>query len=171
MPPKTPDELYAYLDELGIKHETLHHAAVFTAADTIDWKQLDAGLHCKNLFVENKHGEKWLVTMPADDRADMNAIGKQLCGARLSFVKGEHMMPLLGVPPGSATPFAFLNDSARSVRVALDEAVITATRLNVHPLVNTASTVVSGADLIKFLKSLGYTIQVIKAGKVAEAVA
>ena len=81
------------------------------------------------------------------------------------------MMPLLGVPPGSATPFAFLNESARHVRVALDEAVIAADRLNVHPLVNTASTVVSGSDLVKFLKSLNYGIQIIKAGKAAEAVA
>jgi len=167
--PKTPEDLYLYLDNIGIAHETIEHPAVFTAHDVVDWGTMNAGLHCKNLFVENKQGQKWLVTMPADDRADMNAIGKQLCGARLSFVKGENMMPILGVPPGSATPFAFINESARPVGVALDEAVVKADRLNVHPLVNTASTIVSGSDLLKFLRSLNYEPMVIKTSKDADA--
>ena len=122
----------------------------------------------QNLFVENKEGQQWLITMPAFARADMNAMGKQLGSGRLSFVKGENMLPVLGVTPGSATPMALINPTARNVRVALDEDVATADRMNVHPLINTASTIISGANLIKFLRALNFEPVIIKTTK-AEA--
>ncbi|MGE3771126.1 MAG: prolyl-tRNA synthetase associated domain-containing protein [Bdellovibrionales bacterium] len=167
--PKTPQDLFAFLDGLGIRHQTVEHAPVYTAADEIDWKNVVPGLHCKNLFVENRESRKWLITMPAADRADMNGIGKQLNSGRLSFVKSEHMLGILGVPPGHATPFAMLNDSARNVNIAVDEAIPMAPAINIHPLVNTASTIISGADLMHFFRAFGITPTVIKTAKVNAA--
>jgi Ala-tRNA(Pro) deacylase len=164
--PKTAADLFAFLDTLGIAHETLWHPPVFTAHDTIDWGTIDGGLHLKNLFVENKEGRKWLITMPADTRADMNAMGKQLGSGRLSFVKGEQMLPILGVPPGHATPFALLNGSAHVVTAVVDARVPHAPRLNVHPLTNTGSTVISGAGLMHFYAAVGHDVQVIHTTKV-----
>jgi len=163
--PKNPADLFAFLDTLGIAHETLQHPPVFTVHDAIDWGTMDGGLHLKNLFVENKEGRMWLITMPADDRADMNAMGKQLGSGRLSFVKGERMLPILGVPPGSATPFALLNGSAHEVTAAVDARVPNAPRLNVHPLTNTASTVISGADLMRFYAAVGHDVHIIHTAK------
>ena len=59
---------------------------------------------------------------------------------RLSFGKPELLMEVLGVPAGSVTPFALINDEARRVTVILDADMMRHERLNFHPLENTATT-------------------------------
>lgn len=161
--PATPTELFTLLDSLHIQHQTVEHAPVFTVHDIIDWQAVAPGLHCKNLFVENKNGERWLITMPAFDRADMNSIGKQLGSGRLSFCKPETMVDVLGVTPGSATPLALMNATPATVNVALDNAVVTAHSINVHPLHNAASTILTGPDLLRFIRHLGFSPTLIQA--------
>jgi Ala-tRNA(Pro) deacylase len=165
MPHKTPSELFEYLDKLGITYNTISHPAVYSADDLVDWKDIAAGLDCKNLFVENKRKEKYLITMPAFARADLSAIADQLQSGRLSFVKAEHMQEFLGVPPGHATPFTFFNDCAKDVQAVLDEELPKASLLNVHPLTNEASTALSGADLVKFLQACGKEILLVNSKK------
>lgn len=93
----------------------------------------------------------------------MSLIAEQLGSGRLSFVKPDAMLAVLGVPPGHATPFAMLNESARNVQVVLDEQVPAALALNVHPLTNSASTILSGEDLLRFFYALGVQERLIRA--------
>jgi Ala-tRNA(Pro) deacylase len=74
----------------------------------------------------------------------------------------------LGVEPGSVTPFAAINDTARQVRVVLDATMLTFETLNFHPLVNTMTTSISRAGLLKFLAATGHEPRV---ERVSEAVA
>lgn len=154
--PATPQDLYSVLDELGINHETVEHPPVFTAADEPEWRTKVPGLHCKNLYMETKSGEKWLVVMPAFERAQLGTLFQKLGAGRMSFCKGEDMLPILGVSPGSATPFALMNGTARDVRVAVDRNVAESAAIGIHPLHNAATTVVSGADLLTFLRHYGF---------------
>jgi Ala-tRNA(Pro) deacylase len=62
----------------------------------------------------------------------------------------------LGVLPGSVTPFAAINDTAGEVTVVLDRAMLDHDVLNFHPLVNTMTTSISKAGLIKFLIATGH---------------
>ena len=57
-------------------------------------------------------------------------------------------MEVLGVPPGSVTPFALINDKARRVTVILDADMMRHERLNYHPLENTATTNIAREDLL-----------------------
>ncbi len=155
--PATPEQLFARLDALGIAHETIAHPPVYTAEDGVEWKQKVPGLHCKNLFMHNRDGQIWLIVMPAFERASLNHIFKQLGAGRMSFCPGEMMLPILGVPPGSATPMALMNDSAKEMKVAVDRTVAEAPVISVHPLHNAASTVISGADLLLFLEQHDFT--------------
>lgn len=152
----TPSELFALLNRLGIKHSTYEHPAVFTSADTAEWVEKVPGLHCKNLFMENKEGRRFLIVMPAFERAQLNRIFQQLGAGRLSFCKPDTMLPTLGVPPGHATPLALMNETAKDLTVAVDEKVAVADLISVHPLHNAASTVLSGADLMAFLRHCGF---------------
>jgi len=65
------------------------------------------------------------------------------------------------VTPGSVTPFALINDAERRVRVVLDAEMLEIDPLNYHPLVNTATTAVSPADLLKFIAATGHEPQII----------
>ncbi len=66
------------------------------------------------------------------------------------------MRELLGVEPGSVTPFAVINDTACRVTVVLDAAMMARPVLNFHPLVNTATTTISREGLLKFLEATGH---------------
>ena len=66
------------------------------------------------------------------------------------------MGELLGVVPGSVTPFAAINDTTGQVTVVLDRAMLDHDVLNFHPLVNTMTTSISKAGLVKFLAATGH---------------
>ena len=65
-------------------------------------------------------------------------------------------MALLGVPPGSVTPFALINDTEGRACVVLDEGMLALDPLNFHPLRNDRTTAISPSDLLKFIRSTGH---------------
>ena len=64
-------------------------------------------------------------------------------------------MAHLGVTPGAVTIYALINDPAQKVQLLLDEALMALDPVHFHPLRNDATTAMSGADLMRFLASLG----------------
>jgi Ala-tRNA(Pro) deacylase len=148
--------LFACLDSLGIAHSTAEHEPVFTVEDGRDWKHEIPGLHCKNLFMKDAKGRIALAVLPGDKRADIKGIEKKAGLGRLSFGKAELLKDVLGVEPGSVTPFALINDRERRVLVILDADMMQAETVNYHPLRNDASTTIRAEDLMKFVRALGY---------------
>jgi Ala-tRNA(Pro) deacylase len=154
--PATPDELFALLDKLGIEHSTITHPPFFTVEEGRHWHDKIPGLHCKNLFIKDRKGGFWLVVMPADKRADLAWLEKTLGAPRFSFARPEALQEVLELTPGSVTPFGLINDRQRRTTVILDQDMLDAEWMNVHPLHNTASTTLRSADLLRFVRALGY---------------
>ena len=67
--------------------------------------------------------------------------------------------------PGSVTAFAVINDTRGLVTMILDERLGSCERVNCHPLVNTATTGLSYADLLRFLEATGHKPQLLKVGE------
>ena len=74
----------------------------------------------------------------------------------------------LGLLPGSVSPFGLINDmnltdanpkelfeNGHRVKLFLDQDLKTADKLSFHPCDNTASTVISNADFLRFLEIWG----------------
>jgi Ala-tRNA(Pro) deacylase len=154
--PFTPEDLFAYLDSLGIEHSTVSHPPFFTVEEGRAWHDKIPGLHCKNLFIKDKKGGVWHVVLPADKRPDLNALEKALDAPRFSFAKQELLWEILKLTPGSVTPFGLMNDNDRRAKVVLDRDMLDSVWVNYHPLHNAASTTIRSADLVKFVRSLGY---------------
>jgi Ala-tRNA(Pro) deacylase len=114
------------------------------------------GAHTKNLFLKDKKGVLWLITALEDTPIDLKTLHKQLGSGRLSFGKPELMREVLGVEPGSVTPFVLINESARDVNFVLDEALLAYETLNFHPLVNTATMSIAREDFLKFVAACGH---------------
>jgi Ala-tRNA(Pro) deacylase len=152
----TPEALFAYLDQLGIEHSTIRHPPIFTVEEGRDWHDKIPGLHGKNLFLKDKKDRIWLVVMPGDKRADLSRVEKRVHAARLSFGKPELLLEVLGLTPGSVTPFGLINDVTRRVTVVVDEDLPKSEWVNFHPLHNAASTTLRSADLLRFMRALGY---------------
>ncbi|MGO8915845.1 MAG: prolyl-tRNA synthetase associated domain-containing protein [Stellaceae bacterium] len=156
----TPDTLFRRLDALGIRHATHHHPPVHTVAEagSVRLRGSLPGGHCKSLFLKDRKGGLWLVVVLEDRRLDLKALADRLAAPRFSFASPELLQQVLGVSPGSVTPFALINDrDERRVRIVLDAGMLEVDPLNYHPLVNTATTAISPGDLQRFIADCGHT--------------
>ena len=154
----TPDDLFAYLDALGITHQTRWHEAVFTVEQGTELKASMPGGHSKNLFMKDKDGTLVLVSAWAESQLRLNQLHKLIGTRRLSFASAELMLDCLGVVPGSVTAFGLMNDKQKRVRFVADAALIGFDTVNFHPLVNTATTAISQADLRRFVELTGHSL-------------
>jgi len=156
------------LDALGIAYETVAHDAVFTVEESEGLHAAIPGLHTKNLFLKDKDGRFWLVTVEAHARVDLKALPAAIGAKKVSFGKAEDMERLLGVTPGAVTPLAAINDADGIVSVVLDAAVAGASRANVHPLHNRATLGMTGADLVTALTAWGHRPLVVSVPSAAD---
>lgn len=165
--PATPAQLFAFFDQLDIAYHTVEHPPLFTVEDGREHWHKIPGMHCKNLFLKDKKDKIWLVVMPGDKRADLKQLGKQLGCGTLSFGKPELLLEVMNLTPGSVTIFGLINDTQKRVTPVLDSDVVGSAMVNFHPLHNAASTAIRSADLMKFIKALGYEPVIADDGKQA----
>jgi Ala-tRNA(Pro) deacylase len=159
----TPQQLLDYLRDLGIAAETVEHEAVFTVAESRPVKARIPGAHTKNLFLKDKKGRLFLITARDETQIDLRRTHEALgASGRLSFGSAEQLRTVLGVEPGSVTALAVVNDRAGEVTMILDANLKAFARVNVHPLVNTATTGLSWDDLLRFLRSTGHEPRVVR---------
>ncbi|HXQ11485.1 MAG TPA: prolyl-tRNA synthetase associated domain-containing protein [Caulobacteraceae bacterium] len=155
MPTTGQDALFALLDRAGIAHETLWHAPVFRVGEGAEIKAKLAGGHTKNLFLKDAKDRIWLISALAETTIDLKGLPARIGAARLSFGSPALLAEVLGVEPGSVTPFALINDTAHRVTLILDAALTRADPVNFHPVTNTGTTQVSMAGFHKFLSIVG----------------
>lgn len=153
----TPDDLFALFDRLGIASETVRHEPVFTVAESSRIKETIPGGHSKNLFVKDKKSRLFLVVAEAHARIDLKRLHETIgASGRLSFGSADLLGEVLGVEPGSVTPFAVMNDREGRVSVVLDAGLMAHAAVNFHPLVNSMTTTVARDDLTRFLRATGH---------------
>src|SRR5688572_9123760 len=108
--PKSRADLFAFLEQLGIETRTVEHPPLFTVEQSRMLRVEIPGEHTKNLFLKDKKDAVFLVVAEEDAEVDMKGLHRRIGSARLSFGKAELLAELLGVIPGSVTPFGVLND-------------------------------------------------------------
>ncbi|HMJ42638.1 MAG TPA: prolyl-tRNA synthetase associated domain-containing protein [Pseudolabrys sp.] len=159
--PATPDQLFAALDALGIKHSTVKHPPVFTVEQAAALRGEVPGGHTKNLFLRDKKNALYLVVAEEDAAIDLKGLHRVLgASGRFSFGSADLLLEVWGVTPGSVTPFGAINDTEARVTVVLDAVMMEHETLNYHPLVNTMTTSIARDDLVKFLESTGHMPQI-----------
>jgi Ala-tRNA(Pro) deacylase len=155
--PATPDDLFAFLDRLGIAHATVTHPPLFTVEESRALRGMIPGGHSKNLFLRDKKGALFLVSTLEDAAIELKSLHRLLgANGRFSFGSAELLRETLGIEPGAVTPFAALNDTAGRVTVVLDSAMMQHAAINFHPLRNTMTTTIARDDLVRFLAATGH---------------
>src|SRR5215469_15923675 len=136
--PASPADLFAFLDRIGVAHNTIEHPPLFTVEESRALRGQIPGGHTKNLFLKDKKGALYLVTAPEDAVIALKSLHRRLgATGRFSFGSADLLRETLGVEPGAVTPFAVMNDGAGRVTVVLDAALMAEATLNAHPLRNT----------------------------------
>ena len=69
----------------------------------------------------------------------------------ISFAKEDKLYEILGVLPGSVSPFGLLNDKKNLVKFYLDNRIAKSKEVNFHPLENTSTITISVKDFTNFM--------------------
>ena len=156
--PATEDDLIQLLAALGIQTSTFRHPPLYTVEDSPALRGEIPGCHCKNLFLKDKKDNFILAVLAEERRLDMKALHKseQLNVGRLSFASADWMSAILGITPGSVTPFSVINVTRPDLIVVLDKGMLEHETLNYHPLHNEATTNIHRDDLVKFIEHFGF---------------
>jgi len=158
----TRDALFSLLDELGIATSTFEHPATPTVPELKEHCSHLRGALCKHLFLKGKKN-KQLYLIIAHVNTEINLkklagdVGEKDC---LRMASTELLLQVLGITPGSVSPFCLLNDrESHMVNVVIVDATLTNhPALNVHPLDNTATTTVELPDMMRLLEYCGHDV-------------
>ena len=155
-------DIYAVLDAQGIRYQRFDHVPVFTCDEAERAVTGTAAAHTKNLFLRDKKGHRhWLLVTLCAKAVDLKQVAEQIGADKLSLGSPERLAKHLGVTPGAVTVLALGNDTAHAVEVVMDEDVWQADAIRAHPLVNSATLVISQPDIRRFLEHTGHMARVI----------
>ncbi|MFN4024639.1 MAG: prolyl-tRNA synthetase associated domain-containing protein [Hyphomonas sp.] len=159
--PASPEDLFAYLDALGIAHSTTWHEAMFTVGQSATLKADMPGAHTKNLFLKDADGALVMIAAEAHNQLKLNQLHRRIGTRRLSFGPAELMTDVLGIMPGSVTAFALMNDRPARVRFLVDHILAEAETVNFHPLTNTGTTAISQTSFRRFVEATGHRFEIV----------
>lgn len=152
------ETIFDFLKRHEIPYEQHDHPAVFTVEESAALPKFP-GADTKNLFLCEDRGDRYfLVTVPHHKRVDLKSLSPLLSAKRLTFGSQEKLKEYLGVEPGSVTLLGLMHDTDHHVDVWIDEEVWNNDAIQCHPLINTATLVVSHTGMEKFFALTGHEI-------------
>lgn len=152
-------EMLVFLDRNGFDYQHIAHPAVFTCAEAALHRPQTPAVSTKNLFLSDKKGRRFfLVVTACEKQVDLERLGTQLACPRLRFGSESRLQALLGVTRGSVTMLGLVNDLERQVELWLDAEIWAGEHFLCHPLVNTATLVLSKTSLERFFTLTGHPI-------------
>lgn len=163
----SPQRILDKLDELDVEYYNFEHEPVFSVGEAEVTKEMIGGSHTRNLFLRDKKKTMFLVTALDNTPIDLKKLSSVLGVGRFSFGSPERLDEMLGVKPGSVTPFAIINDPEQKVQMVLDKEMMEAEWVNYHPLINTMSTKLKPKDLLRYIDSCGHSPIILDMSQVA----
>jgi Ala-tRNA(Pro) deacylase len=154
-------DIYEFLKGHGIAFEKYEHAAVFTCEEVEKLEWTLPGANTKNLFLKEKKGRFFLVVVGHEKSVDLKALEKVLETKDMRFASPESLQELLHVEPGSVTLLGLRADTQNRVEVIIDEKIWNADAIQCHPLVNTATLVISHEGIETFLRATNHEAKVL----------
>lgn len=152
-----------YLNLLSIKYEYHEHVAVYTSEQARRLIPPLAGASAKNLFLRDRKGHRhFLLSLPDTKVMDLKSLAASLGLSGLSLASPERLLKYLGITPGAVSLMALVNDTQDKVEVLVDDDLWQADYLQCHPLVNTATLVISLQDIKKFIASTGHSVRLVR---------
>ena len=114
--PATPDDLFAFLDRLGIAHQTVTIRRC-SRSSRAGAARHDPGRPHQEPVPQGQAGRAVSSWWRSEDAAiDLKTLHRRLgASGRFSFGSADLMREVLGVEPGAVTPFGAINDTAGRV--------------------------------------------------------
>ncbi|MBI2330803.1 MAG: prolyl-tRNA synthetase associated domain-containing protein [Chloroflexi bacterium] len=147
-----------FLNANGFVHQRLEHHAAFTCAEAESHHAGVQAVSTKNLFLCDKKGRCFFLVVTACEKTvKLDELAGRLGVAHVRFGSEENLTRLLGVTRGSVTMMGLVNDTEHSVELWVDAEIWDGEYFLAHPLVNTATLVLSKKELERFFSLTGHT--------------
>ncbi|MBL8102195.1 MAG: prolyl-tRNA synthetase associated domain-containing protein [Anaerolineales bacterium] len=145
------NEFLSFMDTNYFVYQRMEHPAVFTCTEADAHHSGITAMSTKNLFLCDKKGRRFFLVVTACQKTvNLDELSSELGVAHLRFGSEENLIRLLGVTRGSVTMMGLVNDTARQVELWLDTEIWKSENFLCHPLVNTATVVLSRSELERF---------------------
>ena len=153
--------VYDLLAELNIPFTRVDHEEAHDMDACVEISRVLGVDICKNLLLTPRNRSTfYLLCLPGDKPFLTKDFSKQIGSSRLSFATAEDLMEMLGVAPGSVSPFGILNDEERKVTVFLDRDFWEdAGLIGVHPNENTATVWLQAEEMAEILREHGNVVE------------
>jgi Ala-tRNA(Pro) deacylase len=150
-------EFLKFLDANQFTYQRMEHPAVFTCAEADLHHAGVEAVSTKNLFLCDKKGRRFFLAVTACEKSlKLDNLSAELGVAHLRFGSEENLMRLLGVTRGSVTMLGLANDTEHRVELWIDADIWQGEQFLCHPLVNTATLIISKAELGRFFDLTGH---------------
>lgn len=147
-----------FLDANSFVYQRIEHPAVFTCAEAEAHRPTLIAVSTKNLFLCDKRGRQFFLAVTACEKTvKLDDLSLKLDVAHLRFGSEENLMRLLGVTRGSVTMMGLANDMDHKVELWIDSEIWQGEHFLSHPLVNTATLILSKAELERFFTLTGHS--------------
>ncbi|CAK1248559.1 YbaK/EbsC family protein [Fructobacillus fructosus] len=156
----TEREALTLLEKSGALYKRYTHPTLHHLNDTTAPKEF---LPMKNLLIRTKKTAQFYLYMTMQERIDFGRLAKALGSTKsqLRFASEEELFDLMAVHPGTVTPLALEKDKDKKIHLVIDQAIIDADQVAVHPNQNEATVVMTWAEFTKVLDELGEEYQVL----------
>ena len=145
-------DLLTMLSKHSIKYNVYEHPSLHTVEESKKLRGKIKGIHTKNLFLKNKKNNFFLFSCQESAIIDLKQLKKALNLGNISFAGDLYLKNILGVKPGSVTPFGLINDQNNEIKFFLDKKILYHKKVNFHPLVNTSTVSLDTKDFLLFMK-------------------
>ena len=153
-------DIYKFLEDNKIAYQRFDHQAVFTCEEAVNIPPMP-GRMVKNLLLRDKNKSRYfLVVIGHEKTADLKALKNIFGVSKLGFASADDLKLYLGVEPGSVSILGLIYDVENKIEVYIDQD-LWGQDLQVHPLINTASLVISNPDTIRFFELTKHPYRVI----------
>jgi Ala-tRNA(Pro) deacylase len=156
---KTETVLLEFLTENHLHYQRIEHEPVFTCEEAEKLRPKIDAVSTKNLFLCDKKARNfYLVVTNCNNNIDIKKLAVQLGVSKLRFASEENLSTLLGVGRGAVTVLGLVNDLKHRVALWIYAEIWKEQEYLCHPLVNTATLVLSKTTLEMFFNLTGHTI-------------
>lgn len=152
-------EFLRVLDDNGFTYQRIEHPAVFTCAEAEIHRPTVQATSTKNLFLCDKKARRFfLVVTSCEKNVRLDSLSTEMGVPHLRFASEENLYRILGVRRGAVTMMGLANDMEHQVELWMDAHIWQADYFLSHPLVNTATLVLSKTELERFFSLTGHLL-------------
>ena len=155
--PTSEKEFLEFMDANQFEYQRLEHPAVFTCEEADKHHTGIEAVHTKNLFLcDKKKRHFFLVVTSCEKIVRLDNLSARLGVSHLRFASEENLERMLGVSRGAVTMMGLANDIEHHIALWIDAEIWDGEHFLSHPLVNTATLVLSKPELERFFALTGH---------------